>query len=251
MARQKGIIKLEGTIGDISFYKSKDGHLARTKGGVEADRIRSDPAFQRTRENGKEFGKAGTAGRLLRTSFRQYLQNAADSRMVSRLTREMLKVIKSDPVNERGERTVLDGDLTLLKGFEFNIAGKLASTFYTSYEATVDRVIGELKIDVPSFSPVSSIASPEGATHMRLISAGAVVDFEEEGYQAAASQSDEIELNQIATPLIELVNQLPANVTGPLFLVLGVEFFQSINGVSYPLKNGRFNSLALIEVITE
>ena len=87
MARQKGIIKLEGTIGDISFYKSKDGHLARTKGGVEADRIRSDPAFQRTRENGQEFGKAGKAGRLLRTSLRQYLQNAADSRMVSRLTR--------------------------------------------------------------------------------------------------------------------------------------------------------------------
>ena len=251
MARQKGIIKLEGTIGDISFYKSKDGHLARTKGGVEADRIRSDPAFQRTRENGKEFGKAGKAGRLLRTSLRQYLQNAADSRMVSRLTREMLKVIKSDPVNERGERTVLDGDLTQLKGFEFNIAGKLASTFYTSYEATVDRVTGELRIDVPSFSPASAIASPEGATHMRLISAGAAVDFEEDGYQAAASQSDEIELNQIATPLIELVNQLPADVTGPLFLVLGVEFFQSINGTSYPLKNGRFNSLALIEVITE
>jgi hypothetical protein len=251
MARQKGIIKLEGTIGDISFYKSKDGHLARTKGGVEADRIRSDPAFQRTRENGKEFGKAGKAGRLLRTSLRQYLQNAADSRMVSRLTREMLKVIKSDPVNERGERTVPDGDLTQLKGFEFNIAGKLASTFYTSYEATVDRVTGELRIDVPSFSPASAIASPEGATHMRLISAGAAVDFEEDGYQAAASQSDEIELNQANTPLIELTNQLPADVTGPLFLVLGVEFFQSINGVSYPLKNGRFNSLALIEVITD
>jgi hypothetical protein len=251
MARQKGIIKLEGTIGDISFYKSKDGHLARTKGGVEADRIRSDPAFQRTRENGKEFGKAGKAGRLLRTSLRQYLQNAADSRMVSRLTREMLKVIKSDPVNERGERTVLDGDLTMLKGFEFNIGGKLASTFYTSYEVTVDRVTGELKIDVPSFSPASAIASPEGASHLRLISAGAAVDFNEESYQAAASQSDKIELNQANTPLIELTNQLPADVTGPLFLVLGVEFFQSINGVSYPLKNGKFNSLALIEVITE
>ena len=53
MARQKGIIKLEGTIGDISFYKSKDGHLARTKGGVDAERIQNDPAFQRTRENGQ------------------------------------------------------------------------------------------------------------------------------------------------------------------------------------------------------
>src|SRR6056297_2780323 len=102
MARQTGIIKLEGTIGDISFYKTKDGHLARTKGGVDGDRIQNDPAFQRTRENGQEFGRAGAACRLLRTSIRQYLKNAADSRVVSRLTREMLKVIKTDGVNERG-----------------------------------------------------------------------------------------------------------------------------------------------------
>ncbi len=31
MARQKGIIKLKGTIGDITFYKTQDGHLAREK----------------------------------------------------------------------------------------------------------------------------------------------------------------------------------------------------------------------------
>jgi len=42
MAKQKGIIKLEGTIGDIAFYKSQDGHLARAKGGVSADRIKND-----------------------------------------------------------------------------------------------------------------------------------------------------------------------------------------------------------------
>jgi hypothetical protein len=29
MARQKGIIKLKGTIEDITFYKTQDGHLAR------------------------------------------------------------------------------------------------------------------------------------------------------------------------------------------------------------------------------
>ena len=55
MARQKGIIKLKGTIGDITFYKTQDGHLAREKGGIDASRIASDPAFQRTRENGSEF----------------------------------------------------------------------------------------------------------------------------------------------------------------------------------------------------
>jgi hypothetical protein len=39
MARQKGIIKLKGTIGDITFYKTQDGHLAREKGGIDAGRI--------------------------------------------------------------------------------------------------------------------------------------------------------------------------------------------------------------------
>ena len=66
MARQKGIIKLDGTIGDITFYKSQDGYLAREKGGVSADRIANDPNFQRTRENGEEFGRAGKAGKMLR-----------------------------------------------------------------------------------------------------------------------------------------------------------------------------------------
>jgi hypothetical protein len=37
MAKQTGIIKLKGKIGDLSFYKMRDGHLAREKGGVESD----------------------------------------------------------------------------------------------------------------------------------------------------------------------------------------------------------------------
>ena len=78
MARQKGIIKLKGTIGDITFYKTKDGHLAREKGGIEASRIKNDPAFQRTREHGSEFGRAGTAGKIMRTSLRSLLVNSAD-----------------------------------------------------------------------------------------------------------------------------------------------------------------------------
>ena len=59
MARQKGIIKLDGTIGGITFYKTtEDGYLAREKGGVSADKIANDPNFQRTRENGEGFGRA-------------------------------------------------------------------------------------------------------------------------------------------------------------------------------------------------
>ncbi len=70
MARQKGIIKLKGTIGGITFYKTQDGHLACEKGGIDSERIANDPAFQRTRENGEEFGRVGKAGKLLRTALR-------------------------------------------------------------------------------------------------------------------------------------------------------------------------------------
>ena len=76
MARQKGIIKLKGTIGDISFYKTSDGHLAREKGSIDASRIANDPAFQRTRENGSEFGRAGKGGKVIRNAIRVLLQNA-------------------------------------------------------------------------------------------------------------------------------------------------------------------------------
>src|SRR5690242_16891895 len=102
MARQKGIIKLDGTIGGITFYKSQDGYLAREKGGVPVDRIANDPAFQRTRENGAEFGRAGSAGKTLRTAFRAMLQSASDNKMVGRLTAEMVKVIQADATSARG-----------------------------------------------------------------------------------------------------------------------------------------------------
>ena len=78
MARQTGIIKLKGTIGDISFYKTSDGHLAREKGGIDKSRMANDPAFQRTRENGSEFGRAGKGGKLVRSAIRILLLNAKD-----------------------------------------------------------------------------------------------------------------------------------------------------------------------------
>lgn len=153
MARQKGIIKLKGTIGDITFYKTQDGHLAREKGGIDAQRIATDPAFQRTRENGSEFGRAGKAGKILRTALRPLLLNSADSRMVSRLTQSMVKVIQADTTSVRGLRNVIDGEAELLFGFEFNIRGKLGTSLFAPFTATIDRVAGTLDADLASFIP--------------------------------------------------------------------------------------------------
>ena len=248
MARQKGIIKLKGTIGDITFYKTQDGHLAREKGGIDASRIANDAAFQRTRENGAEFGRAGKAGKLMRTAFRGALLKAADGRMVSRLTQRMIKVIQADSTSDRGLRNVIDGEAELVQGFEFNIRGKLGTSLFAPYTAAIDRVAGELTVDVPSFIPTNMVAAPTGTSHYKIISAAAEIDFEAETFVVANSETAILPWDAVATVAVNHVNQVTAASTKPLFLVLGVEFYQQINGQMYALKNGAFNPLAVVQV---
>lgn len=248
MARQKGIVKLDGTIGDITFYKSKDGYLAREKGGVPAARIANDPAFQRTRENGSEFGRAGKAGKLLRNAIRGLLQNASDPRMVSRLTKEMVRVLQEDAVNPRGLRNVIDGEAELLAGFDFNINGKLGTTIYAPFTPVIDRAAGSLSINIPAFVPLNMIAAPGGTTHFKIVSAGAEIDFENEVFISVNSETAVMPWDANPTAVIDLVNAVTANSAHPLFLTLGIEFYQQVNAQMYPLRNGSFNALSLAAI---
>jgi hypothetical protein len=248
MAKQNGIIKLKGTIDDISFYKSADGHLARAKGGVDANRIANDPAFQRTRENGQEFGRAGKGGKLLRKSIRILLQQASDRRVVSRLTRDLLAIVKTDPVNERGQRTIQDGDLTLLNGFECNLNGKLATTFFSEYSLAFDRATGEATLNVPAFSPSLRIAAPGGTTHFMLSLGAAELDFANETAVFNMDSTGVLPYTGADTAQLSLAASVTANSTLPVIQVLGVSFFQEVNGQMYALKNGANNALAIVNV---
>lgn len=248
MARQKGIIKLKGTMGDITFYRTSDGYMAREKGGISAERMRTDPAFQRTRENMAEFGRAGKAGKVLRRSIQKLIASVSDRRMVSRLTKEMVTVIQMDAVNPRGLRNVIDGEAELLTGFDFNISGKLSTTLLVPYEATLDRASGAASVAIPAYEPQISIAGPAGSTHYQLVSGAMSVDFEAERFKSSTTETAILPIMGSATTPIEMESTIPANSTHPLFLVLGISFYQEVNGELYPLKNGSFNALQIVEV---
>jgi len=182
MARQKGIIKLQGRVGDLSFYKTKDGYLAREKGGIDGQRIASDPAFQRTRENGMEFGNAGSSEKLLRNALRVVAQKVKDSRMTSRLTREMLKVVKSDTRSIRGERNILEGDLVLLKGFEFNEAGKLGTSLFIPFEVKIRNTTPYLNkniSDINFWHHTTATVIAIKRNNTTILSPGPYADFRE------------------------------------------------------------------------
>ncbi len=248
MAKQKGIIKLEGTIAGVTFYKTADGYLAREASGISAERIATDAAFERTRENNAEFGRAGKAANLVRTAFRAQLLRVQDARMFSRLASEMMKVVKADTTSIRGMRNVTDGDITLLQGFDFNDNSRLASTLYAPYQVVINRATGQFTTSLASFVPAQLIAAPSGTTHFRINTLAAEIDFANGIFNADSKETAILPLDNAPTAPINLESILTPASTHPLFLALGVEFLQSVNNEFYQLKNGGYNSLGLVEV---
>jgi hypothetical protein len=250
MPQQKSILPLQGTVGEINFFKSGDGYRMRSKGGVTGKRIATDPAFARTRENGAEFGAAGKASKVLRMSLWTIAQSASDKRMTSRMVRQMMQALHADQKNPRGLRNPADGEPAFLEGFEFNELGNFSTSFFAPYTANIDRASGECKITIPVFIPINLVTAPLGSTHFKLVSGAAEVDFRNAKFTSVTHSSDEIPWTNVPTNEIVFTNTVTPNSTHPLFLAFGVQYYQQLNGTMYSLKSGAFNALAIVKVLS-
>ncbi|CAN5384805.1 hypothetical protein BH10BAC3_BH10BAC3_09820 [soil metagenome] len=249
MAKQESIIPLRGTIGEITFYHTKDGFLAKKKSSLDKTRIINDPAFIRTRENASEFAKACAAGTLLRKAFKPLVKKGSDRLVVSRLTKIMLAVIQSDPIHSRGQRAIASGNLSLLKGFEFNAAAILTANFFAPIQPSDDRATGLATLYVETFSPCNMTRKVSGATHCRVSAAAAAIDFTGGTCIAAKTESDYyVSLIDNSTPPMQLTVPIPAVCAEPVFLVMGIEYFQEINGTIYPLKDTGCHAFSIVAV---
>ena len=168
--------------------------------------------------------------------------------VVSRLVKEMMKVIKADATSTRGLRNVVDGEAEMLQQFEFNANAELSTTLFAQYTPSIDRTSGTVSVTVPPFTPLTAIVAPEGATHFKLIAAASEIDFEAKTFLTDSADTGNMLIDSVPTALITLSTTLPAASTHPLFLVFGIQFGQLVNGTVYPLKNGTFNALSIASV---
>jgi hypothetical protein len=76
--------------------------------------------------------------------------------------------------------------------------------------------------------------------------AGAEVVFEADQFVNGSEASEQLPINATATADLNLSVSVTANSTNPLFVVLGIEFYQQVNGALYSLKNGTYNALILM-----
>jgi hypothetical protein len=248
MAKQKGIIKLNGTIGDITFVKTKDGYIAKEKTSVDGKRMATDDAFERTRENASEFGRAGKASKMLRDAVRSIVKHAKDRRTSSRLTGAMMQVLKADKTSLRGKRNVIDGEAELLQGFDFNIDAPLTDLILFKPVYEINRVAGTLVTSIPSIVPTDDIRIPEGATHFRIVSAAVEMDFETGDSVLKVATTEALPWNADTINPITLSHSVTVNSVHPLFLFVGIRYFQLMNDREYPLKKDIHNALRIVKV---
>lgn len=249
MGKLKGFIKLEGTLDGLTFYKSQDGYMVRTKGGVSKNKIMTDPAFARTRENLSEFGLNAKSGKALRNSIGPLLNRAKDPKLSSRMFKMMSEIKNYDDTSVRGLRVVhlgigTDEGKQLLKGFDFNARAALQTILRVPY--VVDTTTGS--ISIVDFVSQEQLNYPESATHVSFRSAFVNLDFETGIYDSSYSPISNLPINNSVTEVTLTPALVPAGTGTQLYLLL-IEFFQEVNGVQYPLRSGAFNVLNLVEVV--
>ncbi|MDN3724442.1 hypothetical protein QRD02_08605 [Aequorivita sp. SDUM287046] len=223
MARNTSFIKIEGTLEGLTFYKQDGKNLVRSAGGVSKDRIMTDPKYKRTRENMMEFGGSASAGKGFRTAFSGVVKKLGDSRISSRLSKVMHRILDMDS-GARGERPVAISDHTVqLKNFEFNVKCAFSSRFYAPFAAPVVNANRDsVTWTIPPFNPDFSVTAPEGATHFRLLLAsGLVSNYEYESATKGYSPTDE---EYDGKGLISYSGHIPLNSETASDTVLTVDF---------------------------
>ena len=221
--------------------------MVREKGGINAKRMRSDPAFKRTRENGSEFGMATSAGKLLRRALHQHLQQSSDNRLTSRLVQLLMLIKNYDTVSVRGQRNVALGLIDpaaqqLMQGFNFNNRSSFEMVLLSPFQ--VDLTLGTFVI--PELTPINDIKAPQGSTHVGVAATLARIDFELGTFEVADTNIENVDIAASATQNVSLAVPAVPGGTGILFFVASLRFYQKVNAVQYVLANGVYNALSIV-----
>lgn len=244
MTQQTGILGIKGTVGGLVF--AKDGSV-RQKPASNKATFTSSKSMVRVRENASEFGAAGSAGKLVRDALRTQIQAASDRYMVSRLSKVMKSIINLDATSDRGMRQVVAANAASLLGFNFNLGAGLGQSLFSPYTVTPNGAT--VTLTIPSLNPTVDIAAPTGATHYEILFGAASVNFVAKTYSSAtvASPLGILPLTGAVRTNVSQVATLPAAPTADELVigVLGMNYYQQINGKYYPLNNNASNPLAV------
>lgn len=249
MPKQKGIIKLEGTIGDITYYQMNNNYYLRSKSTLKKDRVINDPSFQRTMENSREFASVLGTVKLVRTALLSMHMHASDRSASSKLISTFIAVKNMDTQNVRGSRCVESGIQTdigkqRLTGFNFNAPASLANVLAKPYTLDTESRVWSLQ----GFCTGRDVAASASATHVVFAYGIAAIDPIHGKTETGKATTDYLAIGPAETDIMLTPTLNPSALSGFHIHVLMVSYYQEINGVYYALHNSALHPLEIIGV---
>lgn len=239
MARITGPFKITGTIAGINYYMDEGENRARKAGGgFNGEAIKTKDSMIRVRENASEFGHCAAVKSKFIRALNPYLFKLKGRKLHSAMTSLFVQIKNLDPISSRGMRTVSKG-LTTTDG------RNLLLTYSYPERFTFSNGLGNrFSVDMDSYIcscadfDVRNVPFPEFATHVGLLFSVVVMDFDAikahtflaaEHYISRHEANHSIALHPVTSP----------NGDGVRIAVMGVRFYQEVNGVMTTLEAKR------------
>jgi hypothetical protein len=234
-------------MGDLTFYKNREGKfIARRKGGVTKKRIQTDPRYQRTRENLREFAEAAASAKFLKNAFREIELKSNGGKLHNRLYSAAMKVVKSDAVNSRGERKFDQGELSNLLGFEFSENAAMRNVLKIK-PGVLDEPTS-LTVTIPELVPTKYLLYSEGSTFYRFSLIRAGINFAAQDYTTEVATIDPLPITNLPAEAVTLSLPKPGVAGEKYFFALTLEFFLDVNGNQYDMNDISQNPAVILSV---
>ena len=248
MAKQKGIIKLEGTMDDVNFYYRKGKPCARKAGGgFNGERIKNSSTMVRVRENYSEFGNCSKVKSSLKASLHPFLNAYREGELHGRMMQLLQQIKACDLISERGKRTVGNGIGTpmgeeLFRKFVFTPKRLVSMTLMGS---------GIFNWDTYSYSvsrfAIGNVVFPRSATHFEVSFGVLNFDFATLNYKLFMGTPLLLDRDFVDSSFSLRPKDLPV-VGGKEFAFVGLKFYQEVNGTKYLLQNESAIGLEVVGV---
>jgi hypothetical protein len=247
MAKLIGILQISGSIDELCFSNTEDGIVVGRKPGPSPEKVLNHKDFERTRLNAREFQLAIRSATLLRSALGTAIDGVRATKLSGRMNGLLYSVADQDEQHGLGCRCAAAGDVSRLKGFEFNHKLSLGYALPVPFEQHLDAASGTAQVNIPSFIARRRKGFPKEATHFKIVSCVATVDFDQDSNSRHIVESELLPLSKLM-PAVELRHQLAGKPGEAMVHTLGMVFYTVADGKTQLLRGGAMQVVEAVRV---
>jgi len=218
MASQNGIIKINGQLGDLVFYKRGNTDVVRQKAAHKQQ-------TEASKKSSRDFGTASRNAAYIRKAFVPLVKLYAYGDLLNRLNKRFIEIFKTIPAEQAGNKKLIDGDITLLKGFEFNSSKALEQLWLRETVLCIEPD-GLVKLILPKCELKALLKPHPKATEARLQVMGFHFNLDDNGgYEIMEVNDLVMPLSDSHFPKTALTLHLNHQGDKALIFAMGISFF--------------------------